>query len=312
MSDSKFINVFVTSKNRKADEKPCDWLLSFPSGMIYAKQGQSIRLNVISFHVPNNFYNINELNDRFDVVLRDDDGTIFEEHNFTITHGNYNVGTFRDYINRICQDYFQMSYNVSRNRYVIRSVYNNVERNRIYGNKNVYLKPITSGQFFGLENFTDREYELNAFGKEMDYTVNMCSFDKIVLNAYGLNPELMSIENIGHKDPDFERSSILLWVSRTDVPINGTIKYDNEDSGDSYSYNLYDNEINSFRLVLSDEYNNTLVNALDYTLLLRFEIYNNKKGQLYNQIELLSTTLSMISYYLMLLLERFGVLSQQK
>jgi hypothetical protein len=278
--------------------------------MLYAKQGQKIRLNVISFHIPNNFYNINELNDRFDVILKNDDDTIFGEHNFNITHGNYNVGTFRDYINRVCKDYFQMSYNVSRNRYNIRSVYVNAERNRLYENTSVFLKPINSGLFFGSEN--DIEIQLDMNNKEMDHTVNMCSFDKIVLNAYGLNAEMMSIENIGRKDPDFERSSILLWVSRTDVPINGTIKYDNIDGGDSYSYNLYDNEINSFRLVLSDEYNNILKNALDYTLLLRFEIYDNKKGQIYNQIELLGTTLSIISYYLMLLLERFGVLAPQK
>ena len=90
------------------------------------------------------------------------------------------------------------------------------------------------------------------------------------------------------------------------------IKYDNYDAGNSYSYNLYDNEINSFRLVLSDEFGNRLDNALDYSLLLRFEIYNNNKRQLYNQIELLSNYMSTISYYLMLLLERFGVLAPQK
>lgn len=304
MSDSKFVNVFVTSKNRMYQEKPSDWLLSFPSGMIYAKKDQSIRLNVISFHIPNNFYNINERNDRFDIIIRDEDDEIVEEVKFTITHGNYSVLTFRDYINAVCKEYFQMTYNSSRNIYKIKSVYADIT-------KTVYLKTISSGQFFGLDNTTDIENELDPEGEEMDYTANMCSFDKIVLNAYGLNPELMSIENLGRKDPEFERSSILLWASRTDIPINGMIKYDNYDAGNSYSYNLYDNEINSFRLVLTDEFGNILDSALDYTLLLRFEIYNNNKRQLYNQIELLSNYMSTISYYLMLLLERFGVLGKK-
>ena len=104
----------------------------------------------------------------------------------------------------------------------------------------------------------------------------------------------------------------LLWESQTDVPINGIIKYDNYDAGNSYSYNLYDNEINSFRLQLTDEYGNQLDSALDYTLLLRFEIYNNNKRQLYNQIELIGNYLSSISYYMMLLLEKLGVLGSAK
>ena len=305
MSDSKFVNVFITSKNRQYDEKPCDWLLRFPSGLISTKANQSLRLNVISFHIPNNFYNINKSNNRFDVIVRDEDDSIFDLTPFSIQPGNYSVMTFRDYINNICKDYFTMTYNSARNMYTIKSVYNDPS-------KTVYLKTISSGQFFGLENASDIEYELDPDGEEMELTANMCSFDKIVLNAYGLNPELMSIENIGHKDPDFERSSILLWASRTDIPINGMIKYDNYDGGNSYAYNLYDSEINSFRLTLSDEFGNILDSALDYTLLLRFEIYDNNKRQLCSKVELIATYINTITYYMMLLLERFGVLGDKK
>jgi len=305
MTDSKFVNIFITSKNRQYDEKPCDWLLRFPSGLVSAKGDQSLRLNVISFHIPNNFYNINERNNRFDVIVRDENDGIIEQPQFSIMPGNYSVITFRDYINNLCKDYFMMTYNSSRNTYTIKSTYADSDMT-------VYLKTISCGQFFGLDNVTDIEYELDPDGEEMDYTVNMCSFDKIVLNAYGLNPELMSIENLGHKDPDFERSSILLWASRTDVPINAMIKYDNFDGGNSYSYNLYDSEINSFRLTLSDEFGNILNSALDYTLLLRFEIYDNNKRQLYSKIDLIANYISTISYHLMLLLERFGVLGNKK
>jgi hypothetical protein len=260
---------------------------------------------VISFHIPNNFYNINKSNNRFDVIVRDEDDSIFDLTPFSIQPGNYSVMTFRDYINNICKDYFTMTYNSARNMYTIKSVYNDPS-------KTVYLKTISSGQFFGLENASDIEYELDPDGEEMELTANMCSFDKIVLNAYGLNPELMSIENIGHKDPDFERSSILLWASRTDIPINGMIKYDNYDGGNSYAYNLYDSEINSFRLTLSDEFGNILDSALDYTLLLRFEIYDNNQRQFYNRVELIVNYMNTLVYYLMMLLERFGVLGDKK
>lgn len=301
MSDSKFVNVFITSKNKQFEEKPCDWILQFPSGLINSKANQSLRLNVISFHIPNNFYNINERNNKFDVIVRDENDNIVEKVQFNIMPGNYSVMTFRDYINNACKDYFMMTYNSARNTYTIKSVYHDTSMT-------VNLKTYSTGQFFGMDNVIDIEFELNPDGEEMDYTANMCSFDKIVLNAYGLNPELMSIENIGHKDPDFERSSILLWASRTDIPINGMIKYDNYDGGNSYSYNLYDSEINSFRLTLSDEFGNILDSALDYTLLLRFEIYDNNKKDLYNKVESIANYMNTIQYYILLLLERFGVL----
>ena len=120
----------------------------------------------------------------------------------------------------------------------------------------------------------------------------------------------MSIENIGHKDPEFERSSILLWASRTDIPINGMIKYDNYDSGNSFSYNLYDSAVNSFRIILSDEYNNVLTTALDYTMLLRFEIYKNDSRHLHKEIAQIKEYLKFIYIQMMLLLEYIGLLKK--
>ena len=296
MGDSKYVNVFVTSRNRQQDEKPCDWLLKFPSGMISAKANQGLKLNVVSYHIPNNFYNINERNNQFEVIIRDQNDEIDKRIQYTIEPGNYSVLTFCSYINNLCKPYFVLTYKNARNIYTIKSTYTDPS-------KTVFLKPISCGQFFGLNNVSDMDYELSTDGEEMDYTANMCSFDKVVVNAYGLNVEKASLENLGRADPDFERSSILLWCSRTDVPINAMIKYENYDGGNSYSYNLYDTDIHSFKLQLTDEYGNILESALDYTMLLRFEIYN--KRNMYSQLDLIVDYLKSISYYLMMLLERF-------
>jgi hypothetical protein len=297
MADSHYVNVFITSKNRSATEKPCDFLLSFPSGLIKANSNQGIRITVLSFHIPNNFYNINHLNDRFDIIIRDGESqTVIP---FDIAHGNYSIITFRDYINNIASQYLNLVYNSSRNTYSIKSNYADAT-------KKVYLKPITSSQFFGLNELV--EYELQPQHTECVFTANMCSFDKIVINAYGLNPELMSIENIGKNDPDFERSSILLWVSRTDIPINGMIKYDN--ICNSFSYNIHDTSLNAFRLILTDEYGNLLDTALDYTMLLRFEIYEKNTRELYLEISRISEYLKFIYIQMMLLLEFIGLLKK--
>lgn len=302
MTDSRSVNVFVTSKNRDDHEDPCDFLLKFPSGLIKADPNEGIRVNVLSFHIPNNFYNINSMNDAFQVVIRNQAGSLENIVPFNILNGNYSVLTFRDYINSVAAQYFNMIYSTARNTYSIKSVYADAT-------KRIFLKPINSGQFYGLENNIEQELFSQQYA-ESSYTANMCSFDKVVMNCYGLNPEVMSIENIGKNDPDFERSSILLWVSRTDVPINGMIKYDNYDAGNSFSYNLYDSNINSFRIILTDEYNNLLNTALDYTMLLRFEIYKKDTRQLYTEIAQITEYLKFIYIQMMLLLEFIGLLEK--
>lgn len=299
MADSRFVNVFITSKNRSTSEKPCDFLLSFPSGLIKAGVNQGIKVNVLSFHLPNNFYNINHLNDRFEIIIKDENDSIDDTIQFNITHGNYSIITFRDYINNLASQYLKMIYNNSRNTFSIRSNYADAT-------KKVFLQPISCGQFYGLDNLI--EYELQTEYTECKYTANMCSFDKVVINAYGLNPELMSIENIGREDPDFERSSILLWVSRTDIPINGMIKYDN--ICNSFSYNIHDTSLSAFRLILTDEYGNLLDTALDYTMLLRFEIYERNTRELFSEVAKISEYLKFIYIQMMLLLEFIGLLKK--
>jgi hypothetical protein len=254
------VNVFITSKNRDTQqEKPYNWTLKIPSGLISCDNNHGLKLNVMSFHIPNNFYNINSLNDRFDIIIKDQSNVVVNTISFSIYNGNYSVNNFKDYINTNLSSYISMTYSSVRNMYNMKSVYADTT-------KKVFIKPINSAQFFGLDN--NIEKELTSSFNENKYTVNMCSFDKIVLQAYNISVEKLSIENIGKNDPEFERSSILLWCSRTDVPINGMIKYDNMDGGNSYSYNLYDKDINAMRLLLTDEYGNKLTSSLDYTMLL--------------------------------------------
>jgi hypothetical protein len=45
---------------------------------------------------------------------------------------------------------------------------------------------------------------------------------------------------------------------------------------------------------------------------LRFEIYDNNQRQFYNRVELIVNYMNTLVYYLMLLLERFGVLGDKK
>lgn len=295
------INVFITSKNRTQNERPSNWVINLPSNLISCNgKSHGLRVNVVSFHIQNNFYNVNSLNDYFEVIIKDG-ATVLETLPFHIENGNYSVLTFRDYINNLVNGYFNITYFSSRNKYKIKRTYPDIL-------KSVYLKTINSGLFFGLDD--NYEYELFETLTEANNTCTMISFDKVVVNAIGMNPEIQSIENIGKNDFEFERSSILLWVSRGDACPNSIIKYDNFDGGNSYSYNLYDTNINSLNLILTDEYNNELTDALDYTLMLQFVIYEKDKREVYTEISKISEYLKNIYVFLMILLEYAGALKK--
>lgn len=294
----QYINTFITSKNRSLTEKPSNWIVNLPSNLVSCNSSQGLRLNVVSFHIQNNFYNVNSLNDYFEIIIKSGETTL-STYDFHIENGNYSVQSFRDYINILVSTYINLIYYTSRNKYKIK---------RTFTFNDVYLKPINSGHFFGLDDNT--EFLLSDTYTECPYTCSMISFDKIVLNAYGLNTEISSIENIGLNDPVFERSSIVLWVSRSDVPTNGIVKYDNFDGGNSYAYNLYDTVVNSFNLILSDEYGNELTEALDYTVMLQFVIYEREQRELYNEITKISEYIKSIYIYMMILLEYIGLLKK--
>ena len=295
------INTFITTKNKSSTEKTSNWTVTFPSNMISCKYNQGLKVNVISFHIQNNFYNLNELNNSFHIIIKDVDNTIIETIEFLIEHGNYSVHEFKDYINDIAILYFNLTYNKNRNKYKIINKYIDIT-------KSIYIKPINSGLFFGFDN--NIEVLITDNYVEAPYTATMTSFDKIVVNAYGMNTEKASVENIGLSDPEFEKSSILLWASRSDVPINAMIKYDNFDGGNSYSYNLYDTNINSFQIVLTDEYGRELTQALDYTMLLQFTIYEKNERELYILIEQITDYLKNIYIFFMILLEYIGLLKK--
>ena len=293
------INCFISSKNKSSTEKASNWICNFPSGMIHADTNKGLKLNVMSFHIQNNFYNIKDYNNKFEILIYNNIEVLDTTVQMSITPGNYSVYEFQDFINSICSGYFELYYNHIRNKYSIISTYPD-------NTFTLYLRCLNSGIFFGCQNGV--EVLIKDIFEELPYNCSMTSFDKIVVNALGLNVEKASVENLGYSDPLFEKSSILLWSSRSDVPINGMVKYDNTDSGNSFSYYLYDTDVNSFNIVLTDENGIELTEALDYTMLLQFTVYEKDKKELYFEIKQISEYLKQIYIFFMIALEYFSII----
>jgi len=87
MSNRK-ITSFISSQNRQSNEYIYDFSVDYPDGILTIKDNEYCELNVLSFDMPNNMYNINATNDHFQITL--DNANIKNIH---LKHGNYNVRT---------------------------------------------------------------------------------------------------------------------------------------------------------------------------------------------------------------------------
>jgi hypothetical protein len=294
------INCFISSKTRKDNEKPSNVHYVIQPGLLFLKENDDyMRMSVLSFHIQNNFYNVNDFNNEFQILTFQQ--YIFGGNNFpvteqtlNITNGNYSIHDFIQHINTLAIGHFELQYNHITNKFKLINT---------HPNDMVFLRCISSGLFFGVENGA----EIPADGNELQYHQTMSSFDKICLNIRGVQIEKKSIENLTNMSNKFETKDILLWASRSDIPINAMIKYDNNDGGKNYSYYVHNREINEFSIQLTDENGNELKEALDYTLLLRFTIVK-KNENMKKEIMNISNNIKSIYLFFMFLLEYLNII----
>ena len=81
------IKVYISSKNRKENEKANDFTVDFPSGMIKCDSKQEFMvMNLNGIIMQNSFYNTQEINNKYKVIV--DNTLIYDILN---PIGNYNV-----------------------------------------------------------------------------------------------------------------------------------------------------------------------------------------------------------------------------
>lgn len=263
--DDQNINVFISSKMRDTNSRPCDFTAHFPPGLIHCGENQGINVNIISFDLLNSMYNINDFNNRITVISTDIDANTEESYEINILPGSYSVTELAIYLNSIQTD-FSCFYTSIRNRFIIR---------KINENKNITLRIDTAGSFLGFNN--GDEIHLTSIGIESSNVVNMVYFNKVIIRANGIDFEVSSLENIS--DPSsivFNMSNILLWVSKQDNSPFQMITYNNTDGGNSYCYNIYNKFVNSINFQLTNEHGELIDDAPDWSMALQFTIYDKK------------------------------------
>lgn len=279
------ITSFISSKNRQASEPIYNFSIDYPDGILTCRENEHMELNVLSFDMPNNMYNINSTNDYFQITL--DNGLITDIH---IKHGNYSVktllkefqtifsqnvipeasilhqffGTYADVLTIVCV------YNETTNTYTFKKEIDLPLGIELPIAFSLFFKPKTCGALLGMAN--DVEVEITANGMTTGL-INLIDYNKIIVHTENISYYYSNIENLSTISNRQFLSNIIFWKSKADVPPYQLIKYNNEDGGNSFVYKVENREINSLILQLKNERGEFLTDAVDYMIVIQYVFY---------------------------------------
>jgi hypothetical protein len=241
------ITSFISSKYRGTTDKTYDLVVDYPDEGISCKENEYIELNVVSFDMPNNMYNINSLNNTLQV-----NGV-----NKYIPNGNYSVKTFKTILLTLLPTGTAITYNDAQNTYTLTGTGT--------------LKPITMGDLIGLTN--NLQVSINNLTTGL---INLSSYSKVILRTQGITYYQCNLENLTNTSALQLYSDVIFWKTKTDIEPFKMISYNNEDAGNNFSLQLQDKMIFRLQLQLKNEKNEFITDAPDYTAVIQYNIYEKQ------------------------------------
>lgn len=272
MSKNK-INVYISSKHKQPSEKNNDFEIHFPSKLISCNpKTEYLVMNINGFIMTNSFYNTQEANNKFNIIV--EGGVI---HNFEISVGNYNVLQLLDWFNENLSSLVKVEYNSNLNKYKW--------TNDIITNKKITIVSLTANDFLGFDNNDVNEIESGTFVYS-NHPINMMGDELILLSMPDLKQTYPSVDNF--KDGRINDSSVVAYLP-INVPAFALMIYENRDSGDSFSYVIENTDIDHLRLQCFNQ-DMELIDVGNYQLAIQFEVHKRK-----TMLTILNEILRMIS-----------------
>lgn len=276
---SRKINLYINSKSRLSTEKANDFTINLPSGLVKCNEDEYMVLNINSWLMVNYFYNTNSINNTYQVILRSLTGNSDIIETYNIPEGNYSVYDLEQYFNDTHKDVFTVEYIHYANKYKFIRKYADTEYE-------LQLKVISAKYFIGFENNVINVIPFLT-GIISTIPVNMAGDQIICLEIPTLNYKEPLIDNYNGK---IEKSSIVATLP-INTPSFGLMIYNNEDGGNSFSYQLNDTSIDEIRFICKNQ-DMEIMDVSDYIIGIQFEIMKkNNMETILNKIERL---LSMI------------------
>ena len=252
----KTITSFIHSKNRTADDKVYNFAVDYPDGIISCKDNEYIELNVVSFDMLNNMYNINTTNNCLKV----------NETLKYIPYGNYSVKTFRTTLLSLLPIETTMIYNDAQNTYTFTGTGT--------------IQPITMGSLIGLPN--NIEVPINNLTTGL---INLSSFSKIILRTQGITYYQSNVENLQVASSNLQLfSDIIFWKNKQDVEPFKIIAYNNEDGGNNFCLEVQDKMIFRLQFQLKNERNEFIEDAAEWMVVIQYNIYERQDDVIKNTI----------------------------
>ena len=253
------ITSFISSKYRGTSDKTYDLTVDYPDEGISCKDNEYIELNVVSFDMPNNMYNINSSNNKF-IITRGTTNTTY-----TIPEGNYSVKTFLAILQTLINDpHITITYNTAQNTYTLTK------------NGTSQLHYLIPDKIWGLINMIPTvSYEITSLGLTTGL-VNLSAYSKVILRTQGITYYQSNLENLTNTSALQLYSDVIFWKTKTDIEPFKMISYNNEDAGNNFSLQLQDKMIFRLQLQLKNEKNEFITDAPDYTAVIQYNIYEKQ------------------------------------
>ena len=252
----KTITSFIHSKNRTADDKVYNFAVDYPDGIISCKDNEYIELNVVSFDMPFNMYNINATNNCMKV----------NETLQYIPYGNYSVKTFRTTLLSLLPVGTAITYNDAQNTYTFTGTGT--------------IQPITMGALIGLPNNIGVSINNLTTG-----LINLSSFSKIILRTQGITYYQSNVENLQVSSSNLQLfSDIIFWKNKQDIEPFKIIAYNNEDGGNNFCLEVQDKMIFRLQFQLKNERNEFIEDAAEWMAVIQYNIYEKQDDVIKNTI----------------------------
>lgn len=299
MAEVNNINVFIDTTVKDDGQYNHTMPLTFPSGYIGVgdTDNQGLRINLVAFSCINSFNNTNQYNSTFRVVKTNLNDSVLQVIKFDIPYGNYNVYTFRDYINSVCSTYFTISYNAISNSY-------SILRTLVDSTVKIKINMDSAGVFFGIPNGTLVTLSnITAYNTSF---VNMTGWNKIIMRVKGVQFKDPAIDNVNASK--FEESEILFWMSRMDKYPFCELAYNDEDNGDLFNYKIHNRQVQNIVISFTDEYNNVITDMPDWKAVIQFEKYEKSNDEQNRLLRSIDIWMRLINTWFLMVLEHLKII----
>ena len=267
------INIYVNSRRRKTDETASNFSVIIPDGLLKVTKDQYFTMSVNSFYCYNDFYQCNSNSNYFILMFRTTTNSIYMTQDFYLNVGNPNVYDLVSDINAKCSVYLTCTYDNIKNKITFTRTY--AQTTNYY---NMYIKPMNSGNFFGLDNNVEK---LILFIGTI--STNPINVNSILALSVGIDGDIsFNYNNMESGDNNsVYKASDLIFQTSVNVPKGYLIDYQNIDGGDSFKYTLGNNDrIKYFILSVYDQDGNTITDMTDYIMHIQFEVQTKSKKEI--------------------------------